>query len=171
VIRERLDLERACGSEEESSVTKRVEGDIIINRPIEEVFDFCADERNEPRYNPRMTHVEQTSSGPIGLGSQFRAETRTMGRMVAMTIEWTAYERPSRLASWTRLSGMDIRGDLRFEPVAGGTRMRWAWDLKPHGGLKFMGPMITLMGRRQERTIWTSLKRVLEAPDGSATPA
>jgi hypothetical protein len=31
--------------------------------------------------------------------------------------------------------------------------------------------MITLMGRRQERTIWTSLKRVLEAPDGSATPA
>ena len=92
-------------------MTKRVEGDIIINRPIEEVFDFCADERNEPHYNPRMTHVEQTSSGPIGPGSQFRAEMRTMGRMVAMTIEWTAYERPSRLASWTRLSGMDIRGD------------------------------------------------------------
>ena len=97
--RERLDLERASGSEEESSVTNRVEGDIIINRPIEEVFDFCADERNEPRYNPQMAHVEQTSSGPIGLGSQFRAEMRTMGRMVAMTIEWTAYERPSRLAS------------------------------------------------------------------------
>ena len=66
---------------------------------------------------------------------------------------------------------MDIRGDLKFEPVAGGTRMRWTWDLEPHGGLKFMGPMITLMGRRQERTIWTDLKRVLEAPDGSATPA
>jgi hypothetical protein len=43
--------------------------------------------------------------------------------------------------------------------------MRWAWDLEPHGGLKFMGPMITLMGRRQERTIWTGLKRVLEVPD------
>jgi hypothetical protein len=34
-----------------------------------------------------------------------------------------------------------------------------------------MGPMITLMGRRQERTIWTSLKRVLEAPGTSVTPA
>jgi hypothetical protein len=44
------------------------------------VFDFCADERNEPRYNPRMTHAEQTSTGPIGLGSQFHAELRTMGR-------------------------------------------------------------------------------------------
>ena len=83
-------------------MSKRIEGDIIIKRPAEEVFDFCADERNEPRYNPRMTLAEQTSSGPIGLGSQFRAEMRTMGRTMAMTIEWTAYERPRRLASWTR---------------------------------------------------------------------
>jgi uncharacterized membrane protein len=150
---------------------KHIEGDIIIKRPVEEVFDFCADERNEPRYNPQMTHAELTSSGPIGLGSQFRAETMTIGRKMAMTIEWTAYERPRRLASWTRLSGMDIRGDLRFDPVAGGTRMRWAWNLEPHGGLKLMGPMITLMGRRQERTIWASLKRVLEAPEASVTPA
>ncbi len=152
-------------------MSKRIEGDIIIKRPVEEVFDFCADERNEPRYNPRMTRAEPTSSGPIGLGSQFRAEMRTLGRRMAMTIEWTAYERPRRLASWTRVSGMDIRGDLRFESVAQGTRMRWAWDLEPHGGLKLIRPMITLIGRRQERTIWASLKRVLEAPEASVTPA
>jgi hypothetical protein len=52
--------------------------------------------------------------------SRFHAEMRTMGRKVTTTIEWTAYERPRRLASLTRLSGMDIRGDLRFDPVAGG---------------------------------------------------
>ena len=152
-------------------MSRWIEGDIIIKRPVEEVFDFCADERNEPRYNPRMTHAEQTPSGPIGLGSQFHAEMRTMGRKMAMTIEWTAYERPRRLASWTRLSGMDIRGELRFDSVAEGTRMRWAWDLAPHAGLKLMGPMITLMGRRQERTIWASLKRLLEAPETCVTPA
>ena len=152
-------------------MSKRVEGDIIIKRPMEAVFDFCADERNEPRYNPRMTHAEQTSSGPIGLGAQFRAEMKTMGRMVAITIEWTAYERPRRLESWTCLSGMDIRGDLRFDPIAEGTRMRWAWDLESHGGLKLIGPMIILMGRRQERTIWASLKRFLEATETSVAPA
>jgi hypothetical protein len=27
-------------------MSKRVEGDIIIKRPVEEVFDFCADERS-----------------------------------------------------------------------------------------------------------------------------
>ncbi len=152
-------------------MSKRVEGGIIINRPVEDVFDFCADERNEPRYNPRMARAEQTSSGPIGLGSQFSAEMRTMGRMVPMTIEWTAYERPRRLASWTRLSSMDICGDLTFDAVAGGTKMQWSWDLQPHGGLRLMRPMITFMGRRQERAIWSSLKRVMEAPEASAAPA
>jgi hypothetical protein len=32
----------------------RIGGEIFINRPVEEVFDFVADARNEPRYNPRM---------------------------------------------------------------------------------------------------------------------
>jgi hypothetical protein len=36
---------------------------------VEEVFDFVADERNEPRYNPRMLSAEKTSDGPIGIGT------------------------------------------------------------------------------------------------------
>ena len=152
-------------------MTMRIRGEITIKRLAEAVFDFCADERNEPRYNPKMTHVEMMSSGPIGLGSQFRAKTSTMGRTSAMIIEWTAYERPRRLASWTRLPGMDIRGDLTFDPVDGATRLRWAWDLQPHGGLKLLQPVITLIGLRQERSIWTSLKHVMEAPLASATLA
>lgn len=35
----------------------RIEGEIVINRPVEEVFDLVADETNEPRYNPRMRVV------------------------------------------------------------------------------------------------------------------
>lgn len=49
--------------------------------------------------------------------------------------------------------------------------MRWAWDLEPHGGVKLMGPILSMMGRRQKRTIWAGLKRVLETPESSVTPA
>jgi uncharacterized protein YndB with AHSA1/START domain len=148
-----------------------VEGEIIINLPVEDVFDFVADERNEPLYNPQMLHAEQTSSGPIGLGTQFRVESKTMGRTVAMTIEFTAYERPRRLTSSTHISTMDVRGTLTFEPVPQGTRMRWSWKLEPHGLLKLMTPMLATMGRRQERTIWTGLKRYLEAREAALAPA
>jgi len=42
-----------------------IEGEIVINRPVEEVFDVVSDERNEPRYNPRLLWVEKISSGPV----------------------------------------------------------------------------------------------------------
>jgi hypothetical protein len=140
-----------------------VEGQILIHRPVEEVFDFVADERNEPRYNPQMLHVEQTSSGPIGVGTTFRAESASQGRPVDMTIAFTEYQRPTRLTSSTHLTNIDIQGALTFDPVEEGTWMRWSWTLEPRGMLKLLTPVVALMGRRQERTIWAGLKRYLEA--------
>ena len=88
----------------------RVEGEIVIYRPVEEVFDFVADERNEPRYNPRMLVAEQISEGPIGLGTRFRTDLETTGRTMSMIVEFT--ERPRRLASVTRSSMMETEGAL-----------------------------------------------------------
>jgi hypothetical protein len=41
--------------------------------------------------------------------------------------------------------------------------MRWQWELKPRGALRLMGPIIARIGEREEREIWTGLKRLLEA--------
>lgn len=141
----------------------RVQGEIIIARPVDEVFDFAADERNEPGYNPRMVHAEQVSSGPVGAGTRFQTELRTMGRTMPMTIEFTRFERPRVLASKTTSSMMETEGALTFESLAAGTRMRWSWDVRPRGALKLLTPLVRLLGRRQERAIWSELKRVLEA--------
>jgi uncharacterized protein YndB with AHSA1/START domain len=141
----------------------QVKGMIIINRPVNEVFDFIADERNEPRYNPRMVRAEQISPGPIGAGSRFHTELKTMGRTMPMTVEFTAYERPRRLASVTRSSMMETEGALTFESVGADTRMRWSWEVRPRGALKLMAPFVGTIGRRQEQRIWSSLKHLLES--------
>jgi hypothetical protein len=144
----------------------RIAGEILIHRRVEEVFDFVADERNEPRYNPHMTRVERTSDGPIGVGSRFRADITSMGRSFEMLIEYTGFERPRRLASSTHMSSMDTQGGLTFDSVPGGTLMRWSWEVEPRGVFRVMMPLVARMGRRQEQRIWTSLKHLLE---GQAT--
>jgi menaquinone-dependent protoporphyrinogen oxidase len=141
----------------------RVEGEITIQRQVEEVFDFVADERNEPRYNPRMLDAQLISDARIGLGARFRAELKTIRGTMPMMIEVTGFERPRRLASATHSSMMDTVGALTFQAASDGTRMRWSWDVRPRGFLRLVPWVVGFIGRRQERDTWGSLKRLLES--------
>lgn len=140
-----------------------IHGEIVIERPVELVFDFVADERNEPIYNRRVVRAEKLTEGPIGTGTQFRAATRTMGGQAEMLIEITDYDRPRTLASTTQMTSVDIRGVVRFAPDLDGTRLRWSWDVQPKGMLRLLASVLGPIGERQERRAWTALKRLLEA--------
>ena len=137
-----------------------IEGEIIIARPVDVVFDYVADQSNEPQYNPRMVRAEKITPGPVGKGTQFRSAVASMGRTAEMLIECTGYDRPTLFAS-TTVAGRSI-SYAEVQAVAAGTRMRWSGQVRPKGGFRLLGPLITWMGRRQERRIWASLKAHLE---------
>jgi len=140
----------------------RIEGEIVIARRVDVVFDYVADQSNEPQYNPRMVRAEKITAGPVGKGTRFRSAVASMGRTVEMLIACTGYDRPTLFATTTTMAQADISYTLRFEPVAAGTRMRWSGQVRPKGGFRLLGPLITWIGRRQERRIWASLKAHLE---------
>ena len=150
----------------------RIEGEIVIRRPIEEVFDFVADERNEPRYNDQMTAAELLTPEPIGPGSRFHAELRMRVRSIDMTTEFIRFERPRvlRLSSEWLPRGrhgrpMRTEGALTFERVPAGTCMRWSWQVESAGAMKLITPLVVGLGRRQERRVLGRLKRLLEERD------
>ena len=97
-----------------------IAGEVTIDAPIEEVFDIVADERNEPRYNPRIARAEKVSEGPVGGGACFVAEPKGMGAKGTMTLEILDYDKPHRLHNVIRSSYMLVDGTLTFEEVAGG---------------------------------------------------
>lgn len=124
---------------------------------------MVADQRNEVRYNPGMTESVKITDGPIGVGTRFRATVLSRGQPLEMTIECTGFDRPRRFASRSVMAGAVADGEVRCEPVPGGTRFVWDWKVSVSGPARFAGPLVGLIGRRQERMIWTRLKRVLEA--------
>jgi hypothetical protein len=145
-----------------------IEGEILIRRPLDEVFDYVADQRHEPAFNPRMTNVEKLTGGPIGAGTRFSASTTTMGRELEMTIEYTVYERPGKLGSRTTMASAETVGTLTFTPDPVVTWMHWSWDVRPKHGSRILRPLIELVGRREENRIWQGLRRQLEAePTGT----
>ena len=145
----------------------RIEGEIAISRPVDVVFDYVADQTNEPQYNPGMVRAEKVSAGPIGKGTKFRSAVRSAGRTAEMLIEFIDYDRPRLLASTTTMKQADIDYVLRFESVTAGTRISWSGQVRPKGVFRLLGPLIIWLGRRQERRIWQSMKKRLErAPSG-----
>lgn len=140
-----------------------IQGEVEIERPIGEVFAFVADERNEPRYNADMLHVRKRTSGPIGVGTSWKVELASHGRITPMTIDVVDFDPPHRLVSHTSIAAMEIDGALTFEPTERGTRMQWEWSLQPRGARRFAWPIVRRMGARQERRIWTNLKALLES--------
>ena len=141
----------------------RIEGEIVIGRPVDAVFDYVADQSNEPQYNPQMVRAEKITPGRVGKGTQFRSAVASMGRTAEMLIECTGYDRPKLLATTTTMAQADISYTLTFEPAPAGTRMRWSGQVQPKGAFRLLGPVITRVGIRQEERIWASLKKHMEA--------
>jgi uncharacterized protein YndB with AHSA1/START domain len=124
-----------------------IAGEVTIDASVDEVFDMVADERNEPRYNPRIVRAEKVSEGPVGRGSRFVAE----------------YDRPHRLRNVVRSSYMQVDGTLTFEEVDGGTRLRWDWNMGLVGSMRVLSPVLAVIGPGWERRNWVGLKEYMES--------
>jgi uncharacterized protein YndB with AHSA1/START domain len=140
----------------------RVRGALEIARPVPVVFDAVADQRNEPSYNPQMTASTKLTPGPIGVGTRFEATVMTRGTPQPVAIEYTGFERPHRIDSRSAMDGATVQGHIQCDPTPTGTRFSWDWTVTLTGPARFAGPLVGLIGRRQERTIWTGLKEHLE---------
>ncbi len=149
----------------------RIRGSLDIRCPVEEVFDTVADQRNEPRYNPRMSASTKLTDGPIGVGTRFEATVHSRGKPRPLTIEYTDFDRPDLIASRSLMAGAVVVGHIRCDPIASGTRFSWDWTVAATGPTRLAGPLVGLVGRRRERAVWAGLQRLLEGGTESAGSA
>jgi uncharacterized protein YndB with AHSA1/START domain len=137
----------------------------LINRPVQEVWDFFIDLTNSPHWTASGSELRQTSTGPIGVGATFESVRRVLGRDIkSQRIVVTQYE-PGQLISVRTavpLLGHGATG-FTFVSVGDGTRLsRWTEaGLGRAEGL--LGPLLTRLVRRGQRTELSNLKRLIEA--------
>ena len=94
----------------------RIRGSLDIACPVGEVFDIVADQRNEPRYNPRMSASTKLTDGPIGVGTRFEATVLSRGKPLPVTTEYTDFQRPHLIASRSVMAGAVAAGHIRCDP-------------------------------------------------------
>jgi uncharacterized protein YndB with AHSA1/START domain len=134
--------------------------ELHVDRPVDEVFDYFSDFRNENEWNVVAHDLVLLTEGAVGTGSRFRGEYDRMG---TMQYEITKFERPGRVE--VRGSAKQFAWDstFTFSPENGGTRMVGPMDTHPKGLMKLLAPFMSGVVRRQTNKGMASFKRTIEA--------
>ena len=144
----------------------RIERSIVIERPIDEVFAFVHEPRNDSAWQTTLIESTRLEDGPIGVGTHVRERRRFLGMTVEMTKEITEFEPSTRSAFKMVAGGAPMSGEYRLEAVDGATRVTATGFVEARGFFKMAEPLFASMAGRELEASLGHLKELLEAgPD------
>jgi uncharacterized protein YndB with AHSA1/START domain len=143
----------------------RTDGEITIDRPRAEVFDFLARGERLPEYIDDFERVTPEQGGDPAAGHVYSYK---MKRGAEGTFEWTEFRPPERLA-WSGPvvkqgpGSMQPAGWWELDEHDGHTHVRLVMAPEPGGLFKLMAPLMKRgMAKGNERGL-AKLKAKLEA--------
>lgn len=136
-----------------------------IERPVEDVFEYVAEQRNYTSWCPKLTRCELTSDGQMGLGASKIVSRKALGLSFDWEFTCDEYDPPTRMV-WhcdndPRISIVDI---LEFEqlPDDAGTRVVHHADFQLLGPYKLLKPLAIRRARKDLAGDLANLKEILE---------
>lgn len=137
-----------------------IRAELQVEKPVDVVFDYFADFRNENEWNVAAKDTRMTAGDQIGVGAKFAGDYEGMG-MLEYTI--TEFQRPRFLRTKGTSARFDFDSTFSFEPSGQGTRVSGTMDPHPKGFFKLLSPLLPLMVKPQINKGFASLKEKLEA--------
>jgi Polyketide cyclase / dehydrase and lipid transport len=142
---------------------KKVEVQVWIDRPVEDVYAYVADLDRWPEWRTDVVGGELLTEGPMRVGSRARGIAKILGRPVAIDVEVTALE-PGRALGYRPIEGPLRTNNLyTFESQAGGTLVVLTDDLGLNGIFRVFLPVMPAFVRSVYRKNLAGLRATLEA--------
>ncbi|GAB7106606.1 hypothetical protein JCM4814A_49200 [Streptomyces phaeofaciens JCM 4814] len=142
------------------------EATVEVDRPVEEVFAYLADGRNDPQFSPRVLRIDRMPDGPTAVGTVFRSTVKDAGMKTGREFRITALEAPGKIR-WAEVSKnivMAREGGYDLEPLEGGrTRVRIFNVLEGHGLGKLLVGLALGAARKDADAFGRRIKAAAEA--------
>lgn len=148
----------------------KVEGGIVIRRPVHEVFTYATSAESHLRWVPGIRDAAYLDDGPPQVGSRWRASVTFAGLTVDTVNEITRLD-PNEAFEWCSVGGpVRSHGAYRFTPL-GTQTTRFAFQLHSDDRLTavvgFGMPVAMRLLRREIRSRLERLKVCLETEEVS----
>jgi uncharacterized membrane protein len=134
---------------------------VVINRPVESVFDFILNGANNKLWRSSVLDIKPVSEAPYGVGSRFEQGLKGPGGRIAGDYEITDCK-PNELIQFQVTAGPARPiGIYRFQRQDAATSVTFILDYQAKGLSKLMGPMIQ-RSMQEEVGMLDQLKAFLE---------
>ncbi len=141
----------------------RIEENIEIRCPVEKVFALTTDAAQWSTWHTAIPEAEQTSGGPVGVGTTFRGTTRLMGRSMPWTSTVTEYDANRTFGKNIDSGSVFIKQHNTYAPTPEGTKFTMVYDMRFSGFIRLMSPMIVRSMRKEMKNSLINMKGILEA--------
>ena len=144
----------------------RFSGSAVVNRPIQEVFDYLADGTNDPQFSPRVLSIRKEPDGPSGLGTVFVSQVKDAGMKTDRRFELTAFEAPTKIRWAERSKNLvtAVDGGYDLEDLGDSqTRVTIFNTLAGHGFGKLLAGLAVRAARKDADAFAQRIKTAVEA--------
>lgn len=145
-----------------------VESRVVIERPVDEVFAFVADQTNAPRWQQGLVEVRRTTEGPIGVGTRHTAVRQFLGRKMELTNEYVGFEPNERVTFEADSGSMRLEASYLTEAVPRGTQLTCRMLIEPRGPMRLLQPLVARGMRKESAADDRTLKELLESEPGAS---
>jgi carbon monoxide dehydrogenase subunit G len=139
-----------------------VDKSVHIDKPASQVFDFISDFANDAKWQDGIVRSEQTSQGPIGVGTTGQTVQKFMGREMKSDMLVTTYEPPKRFGAKTTSGPVQFEVMCTLEEMGGGTHVTVHMEGEPGGFFKVAEGMVKNELNKTLDKDFVKLKQLLE---------
>jgi uncharacterized protein YndB with AHSA1/START domain len=136
--------------------------EITIDRPIEEVFAYIADNENDPQWCVPVVETTRIAGDAPGLGARYVFASRLGLIKVRGKFETTGFEAPEAIRWAGESAIVTFSGQYRLTSTTTGTRLLERTAFEPKGGLKLLQGIMRPEYTKTYQTQLQRLKQLLE---------
>ncbi len=142
----------------------KLESEIVINRPLNEVIAFVDDNSNDPMWQASVLESEKMTEGEPGVGTVYHVKEKFLGRVIEQN--WEVVERNADGSYWaakTTTGPFPMETTMRFEATDGGTLVKRTLSIDVGRFFKLASPVVAHIAQREMDMDFANLKELLEA--------
>jgi carbon monoxide dehydrogenase subunit G len=118
-----------------------VERTFIVDRPIEDVFDYLSDFENTNAWDPGTVETRRTG-GDGGLGTTYSNRSQFVGREVELDYETVGFDRPTFFSCRGTNKTATATDTMTFTRDGDRTQIHYRADFAFHGVTKLFAPLV-----------------------------